>query len=147
MMSTPSPQKVMTASKKYRWLIIILFFVMLLLGLVFLQLTESYIEELRELSQRSPEQAMNKTAFLLVFISMMAGFPAIGMGTYLIYNGNQIRITRQFPSPGTRVIVDTPVLEGSRASLRGQLLMICGGLIVVSGLALPVVAWWLTESL
>lgn len=147
MMTTPSDQKVMTASKKYRWLIIILFFAMLLLGVVFLQLTESYIEDLRELSQKSPDQAMDKTAFLLVFISMMAGFPAVGMGTYLIYNGNQIRTSRQFPSPGTRVSVDTPIVEGPRAVLRGRLLMVCGGLIVISGLALPIVAWWLTENL
>ena len=146
-MSTPSATKIMRSSKKYRWLIIVIFFAMLLLGLIFLQLTELYIEDLRELSQKSPEQAMNKSFFLLVFISMMAGFPAVGMGTYLIYQGNQIRITRQFPSPGTRVIIDTPIIEGPRAIMRGNLLMVGGGLVVISGLALPIVAWWLTENL
>ena len=145
-MSTSTSPKILKANKKYRWLIILLFIAMVLLGLIFLQLTESYIQELRELSQESPEQAINKTAFLLLFISMMAGFPVVGMGTYLIYHGNQIRVSRQFPSPGTRVIVDTPIIEGSRATLRGNLLMVFGGLVVISGLALPIVAWWLTES-
>ena len=141
-----SSPKILSASKKYRWLVLLIFLGMILLGLVFMQLTESYIQELKQLSQDSPRQAMNKSAFLLVFIAMAAGFPAVGIGAYFIYQGNQIRVTRQFPSPGTRVIVDTPIIEGSPAILRGHLLMVGGGLVIVSGLALPIIAWWVTEN-
>ncbi len=143
MLSLP---KIHPANKKYRLVVLLLFFGMVVLGVVFIQLTESYIQELKQLSQESPQQAINKSAFLLVFIAMMAGFPAIGIGTHLLYHGNQIRLSQQFPSPGSRVIVDTPIVEGPRAVLRGQLLMCGGGLVIISGLVLPIVAWLMTQN-
>jgi len=121
---------------------------MILLGLVFLQLTESYVQELKSVSpQVSPQEAFNKSTFLFVFIAMAAGFPAIGMGTYLLYHGNQIRVTPKIPSSGTRTIVDMPVTKDLSAMVRGQALMVCGGLVIMSGLGFPILAWWLAENL
>ncbi len=141
-----SSPKILRASTKYRWLIMVIFLAMVLLGWLFLQMTQTYIQDLKQLSQHAPEQALNKSSFLLVFISMMAGFPAVGIGTYFLYQGNQIRRARQYPSPGTRVLKDTPVLEGTPAIMRGQLIMGLGGFVVVSGLGLPLVALWLMDS-
>ncbi len=139
-------QKNFLSSSKYRWLILIMLAAMLILGWVFLQFTESYIQGLKELSQESPEQALNKSLFLLVFIAMAAGFPAVGIGAYFLYQGNQIRVAQKFPTTGSRVTIDTPIIEGPRAILRGQLLMAGGGLVIISGLALPLVAWWISEN-
>ena len=146
MSSSPTPT-ILSANNKYRWLVFLILGAMLLVGWVFMQLTDSYIGELQQLSQKSPEQAMSKSAFLFVFIAMAAGFPAVGIGAYFIYQGNQIRIAQQIPLPGARVMMDTPIIEGPRATLRGQLLIAGGGLVVIVGLLLPLLAWWVTETL
>lgn len=48
---------------------------------------------------------------------------------------------RQMPPPGTRVIVDTKVLEGDKAVTRGRLIMIMAlmliGVGLIGGLHLP----------
>ena len=142
----PSSPKILAANSRYRWIVLVILFLMVLLGLLFLQLTETYIEELKRLSQDAPQQALDKSAFLFVFVSMAAGVPAIGIGAYFLYQGYRIRVTQQCPLPDSRVIVDTPIIEGPRAIMRGHILMICGGFIIISGLALPIIAWRLTET-
>lgn len=142
---SPTPT-ILSANNKYRWLVFLIFGTMLLVGWVFMQFTELYIDDLEMLSQKSPEEAVNKSALLLVFISMGAGFPAVGIGAYFTYQGNLIRIAQQFPLPGVRVIVDTPIIVGSSATLRGYLLMAGGAMLVIVGLILPLIAWWFIES-
>ena len=78
---------------------------------------------------------------------MAAGFPSIGMGTYLLYLGNQIRVTEQFSSPRSRIVVDSPIKKGFSARVRAQVLMVCGSLVIMSGLGLPLLAWWFAENL
>ena len=86
------------------------------------------------------------TGLLLLGITMLAGLPAVGMGTYIAYLGNRIRVTGQIPPPGTRVIVDTHVIKGTPAKVRGAICMVLGGLVIVCGLGLPIVAWRLIQT-
>ncbi|GJL63623.1 MAG: hypothetical protein NPIRA04_22770 [Nitrospirales bacterium] len=134
-------------NSKYRWIVLFILAGMILLGLVFLQFTESYIQELKSVSQEAPQEAFATSTFLLVGIAMVAGFPAIGIGTYLLYQGNQIRVAQSFRTPGSRVMVDPPIAKRSSARMRGEALMVCGGLVIMSGLGLPILAWWLAENL
>ncbi len=120
---------------------------MLLLGVVFLQLTESYLQDSKPSSQESPPEVFGRSTILVVFIAMAAGFPAIGIGTYLLYNGTQIQATQKYALSKAQMRDDFPSRKDSRSSLKGQALMISGGIIIMSGLSLPILAWWLAENL
>jgi len=134
-------------NSKYRWLVLFIFVGMIILGVVFLQFTESYIQELKSVSQEAQQEPFDTSTFLFVFIAMAAGFPAIGIGTYLLYQGNQFRVAPPFPSLGSRVMVDTPIMKSSSVRMRGHALMVGGSLVILSGLGLPILAWWLAENL
>ncbi|WP_447968450.1 hypothetical protein [Nitrospira sp. M1] len=142
-----SSSQVSSIKKPYHWLVPLLFIGMLLLGVVFLQLTESYLQDSKPSSQESPPEVFGRSTILVVFIAMAAGFPAIGIGTYLLYNGTQIQATQKYALSKAQMRDDFPSRKDSRSSLKGQALMISGGIIIMSGLSLPILAWWLAENL
>ncbi|GJL51351.1 MAG: hypothetical protein NPIRA01_25780 [Nitrospirales bacterium] len=131
----------------YRWIVFGIVVGLIFLGPLLLQFTDSSIQELKSVSQEAPQEPFDTSTFLLVFIAMAAGFPAIGIGTYLLYQGNQFRVAPPFPSLGSRVMVDTPIMKSSSARMRGHALMVGGSLVILSGLGLPILAWWLAENL
>jgi hypothetical protein len=68
------------------------------------------------LKQADPETAKRAVmpALVIVFLSI------VPMGYSLIRFGCSIIASERFPPPGTRVIVDTPVMRGRRAKFRGH---------------------------
>ncbi len=146
-MEQSSSQPIGSASRTYGWLFVLVVLAMLALGWAFMEFSNSYIHELKQLSQSPPEQAFNASTFFLVVLAMVAGFPAVGIGTYVTYQGNQIRQAQQIPLPVSRVREGTQMMKGPRALLRGRLLILCGGLLILSGLVLPLIAWWASENL
>jgi hypothetical protein len=116
------PQK-----KIYRSLIVILLVGLLVLGIGFIFFTNFFLQSIKSSPQQTPEQARLNKDLLLLGITMVAGLPAIGIGTYLMWLGNQKRIT----SP----------------KMKGPLLMVSGGLIIVCSLVLPLVVWWMSQTL
>jgi len=113
--------------KRYRFLIVILLVGLLVLGIGFIFFTNSFLQAIKTSAQQSPEQAPINRDLLLLGITMLAGLPAIGIGTYLAYLGNPIGIT----SP----------------RMKGPLLMVSGGLIIICSLVLPLVVWWMSQNL
>lgn len=83
-------------------------------------------------------------AFSLWVIQIIIGFiflSVVPFGVYLFRFGRRAILHRQMPPPGTRVIVDTKVLEGDKAVTRGRLMMgmalVLIALGLVGGLYLP----------
>ena len=113
--------------KRYRFLIVILSVGLLVLGIGFIFFTHSFLQAIKSSPQQTPEQARFNKDLLLLGITMVAGLPAIGIGTYLVYLGNQMRLT-------------SPIMKG-------PLFMIFGVLIIVSCLVLPLLVWWMSETL
>ncbi|MDX1410844.1 MAG: hypothetical protein R3351_01685 [Nitrospirales bacterium] len=118
-MSIPIP-------KRYRFLVVMLLVGLLVLGIGFIFFTHSFLQSIKPSPQLGPDQARLNKDLLLLGITMVAGLPAIGIGTYLAYLGNQIRIT----SP----------------KMKGPLLMVTGALIIVCSLVLPLVVWWMSQE-
>ncbi|GJL56759.1 MAG: hypothetical protein NPIRA02_38910 [Nitrospirales bacterium] len=142
-----SSSQVLSTKKLYRWLVPLLFIGTILLGVVFLQFTESYLQELKPSSLEPPSEALGRFSILVVFIAMAAGFPAIGIGTYMLYHGTQIQATQKYASSQSQVRDDFSRRKDARSSLKGQALMVSGGVVIIGGLSLPIVAWWLVENL
>jgi hypothetical protein len=125
--------------------------VIMLVGLVVLGvglflLTNSFLQAIKPSAQQSPEQAPIDTGLLLLGITMLAGLPAIGIGTYLAYSGNQIRITSPIPQTETGRVVDPQIIKRTSPRIKGPLLIVSGGLIIVCALVLPLVVWWMTQT-
>ena len=141
----PSPT-LMRSDKKYRRMVILLLLGVVTIGIGLILFTNTYIHELEQVAQQTPEQARMNTGLLLLSMTMLAGLPAVGIGTYVIYLGNRIRITGQIPPPDTRVVVDTTVIKGKPARVRGIVLMGLGSLVILCGLGLPIVFWKLMQT-
>ena len=146
MMPPSSSPPVMRTDKKYRMMVIFLLLGAVAIGIGLILFTNTYIHELEQVAQHAPEEALMNTSLLLLGITMLAGLPAVGIGTYVIYLGHRIRITEQIPPPGTRVVVDTTVIKGKAARVRGIVLMVLGGLVILCGLGLPIVFWKLMQT-
>ncbi len=131
----------------YRWLVFLIVGALLVMSWAFMQFVDTPIQEQPVLGQESLEEGTTGTTFLLVFCAMAAGFPAVGMGTYLMYQGTQIRLTKPVPLPDSPEMLGTAGMEGSRAGTRGNLFIAGGGFVLISGLALPLIAWWISEHL
>ena len=113
-------------NKKFRILLVTMLVGLVVLGVALILFTNSFLQAIKPSAQPSLERTPINTDLLLLGITMLAGLPAIGIGTYLAYSGNQIRIT----SP----------------RMKGPLLMVSGGLIIVCGLVLPLVVWWMSQT-
>jgi hypothetical protein len=109
-------------------------------------LTHSFLQGIKPSATQSPEQAALNTDLLLLGITMFAGLPAIGIGTYLAYSGNQIRMTSPMPQTETGRVADDQIIKGTPAKMKGTLLMVSGGLIIVCALVLPIMVWWISQS-
>ena len=141
----PSPT-VMRSDKKFRIVVVGLLFGVAALGMGLILFTNTYIHELEQVVQQAPEQALRNTSLLLLGMTMLAGLPAVGIGTYVIYLGHRIRITEQIPPPDTRVLVDTTVIKGTPARVRGIVLMVLGSLVILCGLSLPFIFWKVMQT-
>ena len=74
---------------------------------------------------------------LLRFIQIVIAFiflSTIPFGLYLLRFGWRVIKYRQMPPPGTKVIVDTKVLEGDKAVTRGRLIIAISLVLIVLGL-------------
>ena len=146
MTPTDSSPTVIRSDKKYRMMVMLLLGGMVVIGMALILFTNTYIHELEQVAQQAPEQALRNIGLLLLSITMLAGLPAVGIGTYILYLGYRIRVTGQIPPPDTRVVVDTTVIKGRPARVRGMILMVLGSLVILCGLGLPIVFWKLMQT-
>ena len=94
----------------------------------------------------TPEE-IHQIGLLFLVVTMMAGFPAIGFGTYVMYLGARVRATAQWPPAGMGFRSKSPVALGVRTNLFGFGIMGLGGILVVTGLFLPLLGWRLMNLL
>ncbi len=78
---------------------------------------------------------------IFLAVTIMAGFPAVGMGAYVMYIGSRIRATGQWPPAGMGFQATSPVVLGVRTNLVGFGTMGLGGILTIVGLSLPLLGW------
>lgn len=84
-----------------------------------------------QLERAEQGQALRAIQLLIGFIFLSV----IPFGVYLFRLGLRVVAHRQMPPRGTKVIVDTKVLEGDKAVTRGRLIMVMAVLLVALDLA------------
>jgi hypothetical protein len=73
--------------------------------------------------------------------------PAVGMGAYVMYIGTRIRATGQWRPAGVGFQSKSPVMLGARTNLVSYSAMGLGGILVLTGMFLPLLGWRLMNML
>ena len=109
--------------------------------------TMEYLSSVTGSNARLTPEIIHQIGFMFLVVTMMAGFPAVGMGAYVMYIGSRIRATGQWPPAGMGFQSKSPVLLGTRTNLIGLSTMGLGGILVMTGLFLPLLGWRLMNML
>ena len=128
-----------SASKKT--LLLAMLFILALFGGALVYFTMEYLSSVTHENSAPTPETVQQIGLLFLVITMMAGFPAVGMGAYVMYIGSRIRATGQWPPAGMGFRSTAPVLLGSRTNLVGFGAMGLGGILLIGGLMLPLLGW------
>ena len=118
-----------------------------LFGGALIYFTMEYLSSVTQGDAPPTPEAIHQIGLMFLVVTMMAGFPAVGMGAYVMYIGSRIRATGQWPPTGMGFQSTSPVVLGARTNLVGLSTMGLGGILVLAGLFLPLLGWRLMNML
>ncbi len=120
--------RMIKADKKLRGLVIGIAAIGVLVALVLMQWVLP--RGVRYLERQEPRTILRvlEAGTALIFLSV------VPMALYLYCFGRRAVRYRQLPPPGTRVVVNTKVIEGDRAVTRGRIVMTLAVVLFVLGL-------------
>ena len=142
---TYSLYTIMHASQKP--LVFSLFGMLAVFGGALIYFTMEYLSSVPQADAPQSSETIYQVGLILLVVAIMAGFPAVGMGAYVMYIGSRIRATGQWPPAGMGFRAQAPILLGSRTDLMGWAAMGLGGILVAVGLLLPLWGWYLVTVL
>ena len=144
-MDVRAPRKVIPADPTLRRVTIVALVALALVGAIGIVFTASFTDHLRDLAERSPEQAARSAARAFKTITaLMAVMPGT-VGLYLAYVAVRAWQTGEFPPPGTRVLRDTVVTVGPRSRVWAIVGLVVAVLLLAGGIAVVVWSWRLAE--
>lgn len=135
----------MKSSKKT--LLLMLLVTLTIFGGALIYFTLEYLSSVTQGNAPPTPETIHQIGFIFLAVTMMAGFPAVGMGAYVMYIGSRIRATGQWPPAGMGFQSKAPVMLGVRSNLVAFSTMGLGGILVVTGLFLPLLGWRLMNML
>lgn len=91
-----------------------------------------------------PELIGQKIPIIVSGITL-AFMPLLFMGIYCWQLGRSVIHSGQFPSPGMKVLVDTPIIRGHKALMKGRVLQLVGLLLSASSIAFPIAFWFVLD--
>ena len=109
--------------------------------------TMEYLSSVTQGDAPPTSETIHQIGFMFLVVTMMAGFPAVGMGAYVMYIGSRIRTTGQWPPAGMGFQSKAPVMLGARSNLVAFSAMGLGGILVMTGLFLPLLGWRMMNML
>jgi hypothetical protein len=121
-------EKVIRADKRVQKLVILAYIVAVLILVVLLRWILPWGEN--RLEQAEPKNMLQIIRIVIAFIFLSI----VPFGLYMCRLGWRVIRHKQMPPPGTKVIVDTKVLEGSKAVTRGKLIITISLLLILLGL-------------
>jgi hypothetical protein len=109
--------------------------------------TMEYLSSVTGSNAPPTPETIHQIGLMFLVVTMMAGFPAVGMGAYVMYVGSRIRVTGQWPPAGMGFQSKAPVMLGARTNLVAFSTMGLGGVLLMTGLFLPLLGWRLMNML
>ena len=129
----------MGSSKKT--LFVMMLVTLTLFGSALIYFTIEYLSHVSQTDALPTPETIHQIGLLFLVVTMMAGFPAVGMGAYVMYIGSRIRATGQWPPVGMGFRSKSTVILGARANLIAFSIMGLGGILVLTGVFLPLLGW------
>ena len=129
----------MNSSKKI--VLMMMLGVLALFGGALIYFTMEYLSSVTQGDAPPTPAITNQIGLLLLVVTMMAGFPTVGLGAYVMYVGSRIRATGQWPLAGMGFKSKSPIELGHRANFFGLAAMGLGGVLAFCGLTLPLLGW------
>ncbi|HVE52254.1 MAG TPA: hypothetical protein VNB23_02595 [Ramlibacter sp.] len=129
--------EILPADRRFRVQAAVTVCTLLVVGAVVVVLFDQWLLGVRQLP---PEQAATRVLAAYLAWSAACGVALLVLAAVLWRSGNEVIAAARFPAPGTRVLRDTPVLEGEAAVRRGRLLRVLAGavagcVVVLAGMA------------
>ncbi|MEW6674342.1 MAG: hypothetical protein AB1427_21820 [Thermodesulfobacteriota bacterium] len=117
--------KIVKADKAYRRTIVIILLLIVLGGLSMFQWLVPWAN--KAVHQIDPQKGLVMVRYFLVgmFLAIVA------ISAYLAFFGRNVLKNRKFPPPGVKVLVDTRLVEGEPAIIRGQLILLASLLLFI----------------
>jgi len=125
---TQVQERIIKADKQIRKVVILAYIVAVLIIAVLLMWVFPWSED--RLKQTEPEVTLRIIRIVIAFVFLSI----VPFGLYMCRFGWRVIRHKQMPPPGTKVIVDTKVLEGDKAVTRGKLIIAISLLLIVLGL-------------
>ena len=131
-------EKIVKADKDFRKKILLITFLLVMAGIIFVLYFQNYLTGLRLLAEEYPKLALQRiiSSMKIIIFTLMIIFA--GTGIYFLRLGILTIKTSQFPPPGVKVIKDTRLSEGKNAVRKGIIIIILSMLFIISGILLPI---------
>lgn len=127
--NTQQQEKVIKADKKIRWLVLFGYPVSVLILIILLSIVLPWGEDRLE-KLDDPEVLMRIIRIVIAFIFLSI----VPFGLYICRFGWRVIKLKQIPPPGTKVIVDTKIIEGEKAVTRGKIIIAISLVLIAVGL-------------
>ena len=122
-------------------LMVSMLLILALFGGALIYFTMEYLSAVAQDDAPPTPVTFQQIDLIFLAVTIMAGFPAVGMGAYVMYIGSRIRATGQWPPAGLGFQSKVPVELGVRTNLVGFGTMGLGGILTIVGLSLPLLGW------
>ena len=108
--------------------------------------SDAYFERIGEWISEDPNLALERVELFIAWIAV-ASLPLLIAGVLVFRTGLRSVASKRFPPRGMWVLVDTPVVTGSKARWRGRGMLV--GAILMCGIAigLPAGLWYIIHSI
>ena len=104
-------------------------------------------EHFREWLSSEPAETARRAKLAVYVSAFILSAPVIAFAIYLWLLGARVLRAQQFPPPGFRVILDTPVVGGQGAVTRGHAMQILAVFLGLSAALLWLFLWWLARTI
>ncbi len=128
-------------------LLVMMLVTLTIFGGALIYFTMEYLSSVTQGDVPPTPETIHQIGLMLLVVTMMAGLPTVGMGAYVMYIGSRIRATGQWLPAGMGFQSKAPVMLGDRANLVAFSTMGLGGILVMTGLFLPLLGWRLMNML
>ncbi|MCK5439563.1 MAG: hypothetical protein KAI97_06450 [Gemmatimonadetes bacterium] len=138
--------KMIHADNRLRVYTAIALVVIIVCGFVTYDWTQRALAEIEKLAQYDRQLAFDRAASFLKMAAAVVGVTTALVGVSEARKARRSLATGEWPPPGTRVLMDTPVVEGGPARRRAKFVIALSMAMLTIALGLQVFAWLLVRS-
>ena len=108
--------------------------------------SDPFFERVGEWLSEDPDLALARIEEFIAWVAV-ASLPLLIIGVFVFRTGLRSIASERFPPHGMWVLVDTPVISGTRAKWRGRMMLVAAVLIAAVAIGLPAGLWYIIHSI